>query len=80
MPEEVTVNVNGTPVSVPAGTSVAVAMMMAGQPCRMSVRGEPRAPVCGMGICFECRAIVNGTPHSRTCQLVCEPQMEVTTE
>jgi len=80
MPDEVTVNVNGTPVSVPAGTSVAVAMMMAGQPCRMSVRGEPRGPVCGMGICFECRAIVNGTPHSRTCQLVCEPQMEVTTE
>jgi D-hydroxyproline dehydrogenase subunit gamma len=80
MPEEVTVKINGKAVSVPAGTSVAVAVMMAGQPCRTSVRGEPRAPLCGMGICFECRATVNGTPHARTCQLVCEPQMEVTTE
>jgi len=57
-----------------------VAMVMAGQPCRSSVIGEPRGPLCGMGICFECRAVVNGTAHSRTCQLLCEPDMEVKTD
>jgi len=77
MPSEVTVRVNGVTVSVPAGATVAVAMVIAGQPCRTSVTGEARGPLCGMGICFECRATVNGLPHSRTCQLLCEPDMEV---
>ena len=80
MPNEVTVRVNGTRVSVPAGATVAVAMMVAGQPCRKSITGEPRTPLCGMGICFECRAIVNGVPHSRSCQLLCEPNMDVRTD
>jgi D-hydroxyproline dehydrogenase subunit gamma len=77
MPSELTVRVNGASVSVPTGATVAVAMVIAGQPCRNSVTGEPRGPLCGMGICFECRAAVNGIPHSRTCQLLCEPDMEV---
>jgi len=80
MPSEFIVRVNGVSVSVPAGATVAVAMVMAGQPCRSSVIGEPRGPLCGMGICFECRAVVNGIPHSRTCQLLCEPDMEVKTD
>ncbi len=80
MPSEFIVRVNGVSVSVPAGATVAVAMVMAGQPCRSSVLGEPRGPLCGMGICFECRAVVNGIPHSRTCQLLCEPDMEVKTD
>ncbi|MBZ5685620.1 MAG: (2Fe-2S)-binding protein [Acidobacteriia bacterium] len=80
MPSEFTVRVNGALVSVSAGATVAVAMVIAGQPCRNSVMGEPRGPLCGMGICFECRAVVNGIPHSRTCQLLCEPDMEVKTD
>lgn len=80
MSSEFTVTVNGTPVSVSPGETVAVALMMAGQPCRISITGEPRGPLCGMGICFECRAIVDGIPHSRSCQLLCEPGMEVRTD
>jgi len=80
MSSELTLRVNGVSVSVPAGATVAVAMVMAGQPCRSSVTGEPRGPLCGMGICFECRAVVNGISHSRTCQLPCELGMEVRTD
>ena len=80
MPSEVIVTVNGSQVSVPAGATVAVAMMMAGKPCRTSVTGEPRGPLCGMGICFECRAMVNGVPHSRSCQILCESGMDVRTD
>jgi sarcosine oxidase subunit alpha len=80
MPSEFTLRVNGASVSVTAGATVAVAMVIAGQPCRSSVIGEPRGPLCGMGICFECRAVVNGISHSRTCQLLCEPDMEVKTD
>jgi D-hydroxyproline dehydrogenase subunit gamma len=64
---------------VPVGSTVAVAIAIAGQPCRTSVTGEPRGPLCGMGICFECRAVVDGIPHSRTCQILCEPDMDVST-
>jgi D-hydroxyproline dehydrogenase subunit gamma len=80
MSSEFRVSVNGTPVLVPPGATVAVALMMAGQPCRVSITGESRGPLCGMGICFECRAIVNGIPHSRSCQLLCEPDMDVRTD
>jgi len=72
--------VNGREVSVSSETSVAAAMMMANQSCRKSVRGELRGPFCGMGICMECRAEVNGIPHQRTCQLQCVPGMAVVTE
>lgn len=74
------IRVNRTELRVTAETSVAAAMMMAGQPCRISVRGEARAPLCGMGICMECRATVNGQKHQRTCQLMCAGEMEVETE
>jgi D-hydroxyproline dehydrogenase subunit gamma len=75
----VTLSVNGSPVTVIAGATVAVAVAIAGKACRTSVSGEPRGPLCGMGICFECRVSINGTAHCRSCQIVCEPGMEVKT-
>lgn len=79
MSEGFSITVNGQPVRVAAGASVAAAVVMAGEPCRFSVSGEPRGPLCGMGICMECRATVNGVPHQRTCQLLCAPGMDVVT-
>mgnify|MGYP006270247219 CR=1 FL=1 len=46
---------------------------------RRSATGMPRGPICGMGICFECRATVDGRPHERTCQLRVREGMEVST-
>lgn len=78
---DVTVRVNGQAVTVPSGTLVAGAIARAGvRGFRRSVRGEARGPLCGMGICFECRATVNRVPHVRTCQRVCESGMEITTD
>jgi sarcosine oxidase subunit alpha len=76
----VTLTVNGLPVSVLAGTTVAVAVAIAGQVCRTSVSGEPRGPLCGMGICYECRVSIKGVPHCRSCQMLCEPGMDVRTD
>ena len=78
--EGFTIRVNGSEVRVVAETSVAAAMLMAGAACRVSIGGESRGPLCGMGICMECRATVNGQRHQRTCQLLCAPGMEVVTE
>jgi aerobic-type carbon monoxide dehydrogenase small subunit (CoxS/CutS family) len=76
-----TITVNGRPVEVLEGAMVSAAVAISGAPLfRRSVGGEPRAPLCGMGICFECRVTVDGRPHVRACQLPCEPGMEVRTD
>lgn len=79
MPDLMELKVNGTAVSVPSGATVAVAIALAGATCRKSVSGELRGPLCGMGICFECRAAVDGRPYCRTCQVLCRAGMEITT-
>ncbi len=76
----VTIVVNGRPVQAQAGMTVAAALLCAQIPCRKSVRGEPRAPLCGMGICFECAATIDGEPLRRTCQMLCRDGMKVATE
>ena len=73
------ITVNGKRIRVAEGMSVAAALLMANEPCRFSLSGEARGPLCGMGICMECRATVDGVAHRRTCQLVCTPGMDVVT-
>lgn len=81
MPDLVSLRINGWSVTVPAGSTVAAAIARAGVVVfRRSVQGEPRAPLCGMGVCFECAVTVNGRARRRSCQLVCEPGMEVRTD
>ena len=75
--ETVTIIINGQKVFAGEGTSVAAAILSARQISRRSVQGEPRAPLCGMGICMECCATVNGVPHVRTCQQLCVEGMEI---
>jgi sarcosine oxidase subunit alpha len=73
--------VDGTATVVPAGTTVAAALGNAGRlAMHRSVTGEPRGPVCGMGICFECRVTIDGAPHTRSCMVRCVEGMEVVTE
>ncbi len=79
MPETLSVTINGAANQVARGTTVAAAMLLTGQPSRISVTGEPRTALCGMGICFECRAVVDGILHRRTCQILCEQDMTVET-
>jgi predicted molibdopterin-dependent oxidoreductase YjgC len=76
----VTIRINGTEVSMPAGSTVGSALVAAGVPCRTSVTGQPRTALCGMGICFECCAAVDGVLHRRTCQLLCVDGMQVETD
>jgi len=80
MLEPVVLTVNGCRVMVPAGASVAVAVALAGGASRRSVSGEPRGPLCGMGICFECRVTIDGKRHRPSCQVLCQPGMEVSTD
>ena len=81
MRERITLRVNDVTVSVPAGSMVAAAVLEAGVTSfRRSVTGELRGPLCGMGICFECRVRVDGVAHVRSCQTLCENGMDVRTD
>jgi sarcosine oxidase subunit alpha len=79
-PRPLTLWLNGIAIEVPEGAMVSAAFLNAGVPCRVSVTGEPRTAHCGMGICFECRATVDGVPHRRTCQLPCREGMRLETQ
>ena len=80
MPEAVSITVNGRAVAAPVGSTVAVAMAIAGHVSRMSVSGQPRGPLCGMGICFECRVMIDGESQCKSCQIVCRSGMDVHTQ
>jgi sarcosine oxidase subunit alpha len=75
----ISLTVNGTVVTVAPGTTVAAAVAMLGGGTRISVSGEPRGPLCGMGICFECSVTINGVTHQRSCQILCRPGISVRT-
>jgi len=77
----ISLTANNKPVSVPDGTTVAAAISMSGSHVfRRSVRGEERGPLCGMGICFECRVTIDGVPMTRSCNVLAAEGMEVVTD
>jgi D-hydroxyproline dehydrogenase subunit gamma len=72
--------INGRGIDVEAGTTVAAALVIAGAGgTRLSVDGEPRSALCGMGVCQECRVTIDGRPHALACQTLCRDGQTVRT-
>jgi D-hydroxyproline dehydrogenase subunit gamma len=72
--------VNGRAIRAIENASVASTLLDTGiTTFRVSPSGEPRAPVCGMGVCFECRVVIDDVPHQRACMIRVQPGMTVTT-
>ncbi len=81
MPDPMTCTINGQSVAAHEGQTVAALLLQTGHDrLRRSVAGEPRGPLCAMGICFECRVTINGRPQQLACMTPCEPGMEVVTD
>ena len=82
MTTDLEIRIDGHAVRVTTGTSVAAALCIARPSAlgtlRRSVSGEPRAPFCGMGICQECRVLVDGR-RRLACQTTCTDGMAVDT-
>lgn len=73
--------IDGREVRVPAGISVAAALLNSGVVgFRRSVSGEPRAPLCGMGSCYECRVTIDGRRQRRSCLEPVREGMRVETD
>jgi len=73
-------HIDGNLIRVKAGSSVAAALRVAGSmgAARTSVTGQARAPFCGMGVCQECRVLIDGR-RRLACQTVCAEGMRVET-
>lgn len=77
----ITLKINRITVTVDEGTTLAAAISNSGVTVfRNSVNGELRGPVCGMGICFECRVTIDGVAHQRSCNILAAEGMEVDTD
>ena len=59
----VLVEFEGEPVRVPAGLTVAAALLGHTN----SADGSERAPHCLMGVCFECLVEIDGIPNRQAC-------------
>lgn len=78
MNKRIAIQINGQTFEVEAGISVAAALARcASIVTRISVTGQMRAPLCGMGVCQECRVTINGQRHQLACQTLCLAQMDI---
>jgi len=79
LPGQIEIYLDGKPVAVPAGITVAAAMLfLEALPTRLSaVTRSPRAPFCLMGACFECLMEIDGVASQRACQVEVCPGMRV---
>src|SRR5690625_1940389 len=67
--------------TIPKGYTLATAITYAkGIDYRRTKTGKKRGPVCNMGVCYECSAFVKGKGFVRTCMLMAEDGMQVSTE
>lgn len=75
----VTIAIEGETVTVPAGETVASALLAHGIGyCRTTpVSGARRAPLCLMGVCFECLVEIDGTPNQQACMIRVREGMRV---
>lgn len=75
----ITIRVNGKELTVQEGQSVAMALLGAGivRFRRSAVSGAPRAPLCLMGVCFDCLVEVDGVQNTQSCLVEVHPGMVI---
>ncbi|MGZ7459528.1 (2Fe-2S)-binding protein [Pseudomonas sp. Ma2-10] len=74
-----TIEFDGRTLSVPEGVSLAAALLAAGVRSTRTtpVSGQPRAPYCLMGVCFECLVEIDGVPNCQACMVTVRAGMRV---
>jgi hypothetical protein len=72
---------DGRPIDAWPGESVSAALLAAGIPAfRTAEDGTRRGPVCHIGVCWECRCVIDGAPNMRACRIEARPGMVVATQ
>ena len=75
------IKVDGRAIVARSGQTIAEALLASGlRGLRITRKQSPRGVYCGMGVCYECRMIVNGIPNVRTCMTLATPGCKITTQ
>jgi len=76
------IEVDGERILAYEGETIAAALLAAGKRLsrKTTKRKEPRGIYCGIGMCFECRMIVDGKPNTRVCQTLATPNCKIQTQ
>ena len=76
---EVEIKVEGQRITAREGDTLAAALLIAGVvPFRhTAISGAPRAPLCLMGVCFECLVEVDGAQNVQSCMVPVQAGMTV---
>ncbi|MFC9436467.1 (2Fe-2S)-binding protein [Nocardia sp. NPDC057030] len=75
------VTVDGTPVAGVHGQTLATVLLADGRShWRTGPDGGPRGVFCGIGVCFDCVATVNGVPDVRLCRRPARDGDRITTQ
>lgn len=77
--QKITIFFNGRPVTAHLGESVAAALMAEGHIAlrRTARRADLRGLFCGMGMCYDCLAVIDGQPGRRACMTTVRDGMTV---
>jgi predicted molibdopterin-dependent oxidoreductase YjgC len=75
----VTLHVQGRPIAAREGDTLAIALLNAGvvQFRQTPVSGQSRAPLCLMGVCFDCLVEVDGQQNVQSCMTEVRDGMQV---
>ncbi len=75
----VTVHIEGRPIRVGARESVAAAALLAGLGATRTspATGEPRAPFCMMGVCYDCLMVIDDVPSRQACLVTVQEGMRI---
>ena len=74
----VSISINGKTTEVPAGETVAAAILASSNlhvTRTTTISNSPRAPFCLMGVCYECLMVINGQPNQRSCKVLVKQGM-----
>jgi hypothetical protein len=73
---------DGEPVDAYPGETIATALLAADRRVarRTAHRGAPRGVFCAIGVCHDCRMVVDGEANVRTCLVPARPGMVVETQ
>ena len=74
--------VDGEKIFAYEGETIGAALMAAGRRTfRYTNKYEqPRGLYCGIGLCQECRMVINGVPNIQACQTFATPGCQVETQ
>ena len=73
---------DGEKIEAITGQSVAAALLAANQRALRKTRfnNNDRGVFCGIGVCFDCLVVIDGSTNQRACLIEAKPGMRVQTQ